>query len=267
MYPLDFFRTKLAGITANMAFDNWPVLIFQRLFCRGNSLVVYKKGSLTFLVDFAGGDATGTRLCVCTDMYSRFFDRIGRTSVKVLDLGANGGGFPLCLRDKGIRVVKSVSVEMNPETCMRLRFNLACNLGSAATAINAAVAAREGSIQIPKTRGGTNESIYARSSAVTAEVITVPLVTFDGVVASQFDPGETLDLVKIDVEVAEYEIFFSETCSSIRRFAFLIIEIHPHEKWTTEDLIRRITSFGFELIPDPNPQDASVYFFQRRQAA
>jgi FkbM family methyltransferase len=266
MNLVKFLSTKMAGISANMAFDNWPVLLFQRLFFRGNSLVVYKKGRLTFLVDFAGGDATGTRLCVSTDMYSRYFDTIGRKAVTVLDIGANGGGFPLCLHDKGIEVRKVVSVEMNPETWMRLSFNLACNLGVAATAINAAVAGREGSIQLPKTRGGTGESIYGRVANGHAEMVTIPLVTFDSIVLSRFGPGETLDLVKIDIEGAEYEVFFSETCGSIRRFEFLIIEIHDHEKWTKEDLIQRIASFGFELIPDPNPQDADVYFFKRKSA-
>jgi hypothetical protein len=98
-------------------------------------------------------------------------------------------------------------------------------------------------------------------------MVTIPLVTFDSVVASRFGPDEVLDLVKIDVEGAEYEIFFSETCGSIRRFAFLIIEIHEHEKRTKEDLIQRISSFGFDLVPDPNPQDAAVYFFKQKAKA
>jgi FkbM family methyltransferase len=189
MNPLKFFRTKLAGITANMAFDNWPVLLFQRLFFRGNSLVVYQKGRLNFLVDFDGGDASGTRLCVSTDMYSRYFGAIGQKTITLLDIGANGGGFPLCLVDRGFTVRKSVSVEMNPETCLRLAFNLARNVGSAAAAINAAVAGREGSIQLPRTRGGTGESIYARVAEGNAEMITTPLVTFDSIVASRFEPG------------------------------------------------------------------------------
>lgn len=267
MNPIQYLRTKIAGITSNMAFDNWPTLLFQRLFFRRDSLVVHRKGRLSFLVDFDGGDATGARLCVSTDMYSRYFDAIGMKAVTVLDIGANGGGFPLCLLDRGITVKKSVSVEMNPETCMRLAFNLAYNLGAAATAINAAVAGREGSIQIPKTHGGTGESIYASVGNANAETVTIPLITFDSIVASRFVADETLDVVKIDIEGAEFEVLFSETCGSIRRFAFLIIEIHKHDKWTEADAIRRIESFGFELVPDPNPQDADVFFFKRKQAA
>lgn len=95
---------------------------------------------------------------------------------------------------------------------MRLAFNLAYNLGTAATAINAAVAGREGSIQIPKTRGGTGESIYASVGNANTETVTIPLVTFDGIVASRFAADEKLDVVKIDIEGAEYEVLFSETC-------------------------------------------------------
>jgi hypothetical protein len=36
-------------------------------------------------------------------------------------------------------------------------------------------------------------------------------------VASRFAADEKLDVVKIDIEGAEYEVLFSETCGSIRR--------------------------------------------------
>ena len=267
MNPFKFLRTKAAGIAANLAFDNWPVLMFQRLFFRKNSLVVYEKGNLTFVVDFAGGDATGTRLCVSTDMYTRYFARVGKKSVKILDLGANGGGFPLCLRDKGIEVTRAVCVEMNPRTYTRLAFNLVRNIGSSGTAINAAVAGRGGTIQIPKTEGGTSESIYFQQSDVKADLVTIPLVTLDGIVNSNFAADDVLDVAKIDVEGAEYEIFFSETSKTIERFGHIIIELHHNAKWTEANLIERISSFGFELIPDPNPQEANVYFFERKKNA
>ena len=73
--------------------------------------------------------------------------------------------------------------------------------------------------------------------------------------------------MKIDVESAEYEILFTETCGSIRRFEFLIIEIHKHDRWTAQELIRRIESFGFEPVPVPNAEHADVYFFKRKTAA
>ena len=93
------------------------------------------------------------------------------------------------------------------------------------------------------------------------------MVTLDGIVNSNFAADDVLDVAKIDVEGAEYEIFFSETSKTIARFGHIIIELHHNAKWTEANLIDRISSFGFELIPDPAHQDANVYFFERKKNA
>ena len=49
-------KTKVAGMRAVMAFDNWPVLLLGRLFYRKTGLVVYCKNHLEILVDHRGGD-------------------------------------------------------------------------------------------------------------------------------------------------------------------------------------------------------------------
>jgi tRNA1(Val) A37 N6-methylase TrmN6 len=51
--------------------------------------------------------------------YLPFFTFSG--PARVLDLGANGGGFPLMLRLAGIDLARVVSVEMDPMTFLRLQ--------------------------------------------------------------------------------------------------------------------------------------------------
>ena len=117
-------RGKIYGFRALMAFDNWVSLILQRLFLRDYP-VFYRRGGLTFLVDHRGCDQEGLRVCLTTDMYSRFFSYFPRSKqLAVLDLGANSGGFGLALATGGFAIRRIVGVEITPRVFARLAFNL-----------------------------------------------------------------------------------------------------------------------------------------------
>jgi hypothetical protein len=63
---------KYEGLRAILAFDNWPAVLFARLFDRGTGFVVYRKRGFDILIDHGGGDENGTRSCIATDMYRRY---------------------------------------------------------------------------------------------------------------------------------------------------------------------------------------------------
>src|SRR4051812_27725218 len=99
------FSTKVAGARAMLAFDNWPALLLGRLFHGDAGMFVYRKGQLEILVDHRGGDQTGTRMCIVSDMYRKYLPLFSVTQpANVLDLGGNGGGFPLMLKLAGIKL-------------------------------------------------------------------------------------------------------------------------------------------------------------------
>ena len=52
-------RSKIRALRDNLYFDNWPSAILQRIFFRRQNLVVYRKGKISLLLDFAGGDQCG----------------------------------------------------------------------------------------------------------------------------------------------------------------------------------------------------------------
>jgi FkbM family methyltransferase len=262
---------KIKALRDNLQFDNWAVAVLQRLLFRKEHLIVYRKGGVTLLVDFAGGDQCGTRECLASDMYSRYFLHLPKDHpLTVLDLGANGGGFPLSLMAAGFAIAKSVSVEMNPNTFTRLQFNLNYNSRRRCLAINAAVAARNGWAAIADTPGGTSESLYSKVYGSENERVKVPLMTFDEIVTAHFGntsnekidicTNEKIDICKIDVEGAEYEVFQSETCQSIKRVRFLVIEIHKRPD--ALEIIGKIGSFGFVEVTDANPPNGEVHFFR-----
>ena len=255
-------KNKIIALRSNLQFDNWPITLLQRLLFRKENLIVYRNGKLAFVVDVEGGDLPGTRECMTTDMYTRYFKQLPKNRpLSVLDLGANGGGFALSLLAGGFTFSNCVCMEMNPNTFTRLQFNLNYNDRNHCRAVNAAVAGRNGFVEIRNTSGGTSESIYSQKLDGMADTLKVPLMTLDEVVDSNFEPHTLVDVCKMDIESAEYEVLESNTCQSLRRFRLLIIEIHNSDK--SLDLVERISAAGFhEIVVSGKANDQNVHCFK-----
>ena len=86
---------------------------------------------MEILIDHASGDVCGLRECFTTQMYRQFLPamNLGRSPLRVLDLGSHIGAFPLMLKDCGYDIGELVGVELNPVTYSRMRFNIERNLG------------------------------------------------------------------------------------------------------------------------------------------
>ena len=248
-----------------MVFDNWPSLLLQRLFLR-ESPTFYRKGGVIFLADHKGLDQGGSSACFTTDMYSRFFSLFPRSNpLAVLDLGANSGGFGLALSAQGFRIRRIVAVEITPRAFARLAFNLGYNFRCAATALNCGVCGCEGSIRVRDNLGWGGNSIYEKDDE-SDDFVTVPGVTFDQLYRDYFK-NDKIDIAKIDIELAEYEVLYSDSCRNLAQCEFLLIEIHPHPSLSTDALIERIKKYGFDLIADGSPDFACVYLFRNSSAA
>jgi hypothetical protein len=66
----------------------------------------------------------------------------------------------------------------------------------------------------------------------------------------------------MDIEFAEYEVLFSETCKSIVQYDHLLIEIHADERHKAKTVIRRLDELNFEMLA--GNQGDGVYFFGNR---
>ncbi len=227
------------------------MLIMARSFDRRTGLVTYRKGSLEILVDHSGGDENGTRTCLVSNMYRKHLNALGtRGPVRVLDLGANGGGFPLLLLLDGYEVEQAVCVEMNPPTALRLLVNLDTNLNGRAIGINAAVCGTnaESEIRIEPSRRQPALSIYGRPDATAKSSVTVPTVTLSALCERYF-PDTSIDICKIDIEGAEYDALESAPDAALHKIKVLIIEFHDPVR--TPRLVARLQNAGFiEASPD-----------------
>jgi FkbM family methyltransferase len=244
-----------------MQFDNWPFLVIQR--CCFQTPMVFRKRNVRFLVDRAGGDQYGLIECVARDMYSRHFHYLTKDRpLRVLDLGANSGGFGLALILTGFEIERIVAVEMNLRTHARLAFNLVNNIGSKAALVHAAVCDRKRSILVADNDGWVGNSIYGRHPSGTPSLV-VPGVTLDELTSTYF-LNERVDILKMDIEFAEYEVLLSETCKSIVQYDHLLLEIHEDESHKGSALIRRLGELNFEMLAGKGNQGTSVYFFENR---
>jgi len=194
-------------------FDNRFQLLISRIFFRGDALNILRYKNVEFLEDHANGDANGARELLTSPMYRRFLPLMTLPdSVNVLDLGSNNGGFPLLLKSQNITIGRLACVEMNPATFGRMRFNIERNFTCPSVLMNAAVCGESREIAVAIGRGSVSNNIY--DQRLGKQTRTIPGLTFDAIYAQAF-PNETVDICKIDIEKAEFEVFSGSHYESI----------------------------------------------------
>jgi len=222
---------------------------------------VYRYRGLDILIDRAGGDANGARELLTSPMYRRYIPKMKFGGpANVLDLGANNGGFPLLLSVSGVDLKKVVSVELNPRTFTRLRFNLVRNLDCETVALNAALTGEARKIAVSLGSGSAGDSIYRQSDNAEGDVINVQGMTFDQLYDAHF-AGELIDICKMDVEGAEFEVVRHPSHQMLGRCRYVIMEIHENAERRAEEIFRELENLGL-VRQDPEPDaDPAVHFF------
>jgi len=268
--------TKLAGLRAVMQFDNrWQLLVNRGLF--RESLNLYRIRDIEFLEDHRLGDANGARELLTTQMYRPFLERLRKDSSQsawtVADFGASNAGFPLLLHISGFTLSRVVAVEMNPNIFPRLRFNLEHNVTSLSRGgsplemelYNVAIGGARRNVHV-SSHGGTGGRILEAPELGGQEAGAPPSGTASVPVWLPEDvlKGRTFDLLKIDIEGAEHEVFSAGKHQCFRRCRYIIMEIHNGvgNPRTILDEMRRI---GFASL-DPASEceeSTAVHAFAR----
>ena len=252
-------RTKLNALKSLWAFDNRYQLLLSRVFFRRNSLNVYVLQEKEILIDHSSGDAVGVRETITSRMYKQFLPHMNLpTSVNVLDIGANGGGFPLLLQLNHIKIKKLVCIEFNPNTYQRLKFNIVRNIQCDFIGMNVACCGAPKEYDVFLGRGGTSDSLYTSYQGEGGKVYSVTGMTLDEIYVRTFKQ-ESGDICKIDIEGAEYEIFDSPHHASIANFRYLIIEIHSIPNRNKLELIKKIENCGFSRLSKDPEEDVFLF--------
>ncbi|REJ78513.1 MAG: FkbM family methyltransferase [Acidobacteria bacterium] len=249
--------TKLKAFKAMRQMDNGWQLLLNRIVFPNEPIQMCRYKGLEFITDLAGGDANGARELLTSDEYRRFFPELQFSGpISVLDIGANNGGFPLLLASEGYQIDKLACVELNPVTASRLEYNVTRNFGEAATIVNAAISGDEREIPLPETRGRTSENIYTGKRPETKT--SVRGTTLDLLIEALFG-DEEIDLCKIDIEGAEFEIFKSGNCDRVKQCRNVLVEIHHFPDSPRKLVIDEISALGFGEVEIETHDDDGHY--------
>lgn len=167
----------------------------------------------------------------------------------VIDLGAHIGDFTVFIAQK-FPTAHVVACEPSEETLELLRKNCELNgVLSRVRIIPAAVMDKNGIVTLhedPSNTGG--HSIYKSFGNTTREV---PAYTLEEII-SRYTQG-TVDLLKIDVEGAEYPILFSTSTRVFHTIHRIYLEFHDHfyESYRGEDLKKFLETMGYTVTLKP----------------
>lgn len=229
--------------------DPWH---FIRCYMRRKPLgrdVLKMRSGKTIAVSQHAHDVITIFVVFCKEDYgTEFEDKV------VLDIGANIGIFSLCAAFNGAR--KIISIEPSVEAFATLQRNVVANdLGHIITPLQYAISDTDDqTIPFPVSASPYNQMGADHGSAETADVETRTLKT---IMSTRFE-GD-IDLLKMDCEGAEFEIFAATAGEDLRRVAELKMEYHREEY---VDLLARLKTDGFDVTfhqPGRQPSTGTVW--------
>lgn len=150
----------------------------------------------------------------------------------IIDAGANIGAFSLYALSKAANA-RVIAVEPAPDTSQRMRHVLhEHGLESLVTLNEAALGAEAGETSIQLTVGS-----QFRQTGIGGHC--VPIVTLESLTREE----QEIDLLKIDIEGAEYGVIASTPQHVLRRIRKIFMEVHPNAP--AETAIRPLQKCGF----------------------
>lgn len=155
-----------------------------------------------------------------------------------------------------------VAVELNPNTFSRMRFNLERNIDCRLVLLNAAICSPARTHTLRLGNGSVADSIYARRApSGRAREYQIPGMTLDEICQVAFQ-GEPIDICKMDVEGAEFEVFFQPGHGAIERCRYLVIEVHDNAGHDPAALLARLSELKFTRMTVAGDGSGMVYGFR-----
>ena len=161
----------------------------------------------------------------------------------VLDLGAQVGSFVLSLAEMG-RLERAVCYEPSAVSHRMLERNIAGNhLGGRVEARRLAVAAEAGTYLFEENAEGSGSATMLGLPDATA-TFEAEAITLARAIA---DFGAAIDVVKVNIEGTEYQLFPPTSSKALAPVAAMLLEYHNVEGRRWEDLLEHAQLAGFEL--------------------
>lgn len=139
----------------------------------------------------------------------------------IIDCGANVGSFSIWASRKA--PCRILAVEPNPLAFALLRENV-CHFGGQISIIPSALAAHQGTRKLYSVAESSGTTFFGHSDRAIG-CFEVPTMSLDGLI--DYSGFTTVDLLKMDIEGAEQDVFDTVSSATLSRIDTAIIECHP----------------------------------------
>jgi FkbM family methyltransferase len=248
------FRKHVTAMRLVQLFSNWPVAFRLWLSKRRSdahpSRVLRMRSGLVFACREGTSDWNTLMEVLIADEYRLAFDHIGSLSGRsaVIDLGANTGLFSLLCAHLYSAVTVN-AFEPAPPNCDLFLQNLALNrsLSDRITLHQVAV----GPVR------GRAELCYDDNAPASANIYKTSRRRYDVQVASLVDAldeaSDRIQLLKIDIEGAEYDLLRSSHIEVWGKVDAIALELHddPLKEMSRDQFINRMEQIGFHARKGP----------------
>lgn len=246
--PSNRFTNVLSGLSDSLCFSNWLGLLIQRTVTRNAPVVHYVwKGRWHLYCCPQYGDHGSVKEVLAQGAYDKYLAGIARKgTINYINAGANVGAFDVAIASEGYASEFGVSIELNPWTYTRLAFNLACNGLNAIHPVNAGLAAASGEMAFSARGNSVTDCIYNDPGQAGAVSRSVALESLDSILEQAGLEDREFDLLKLDIEGAEYEVVSALSADTLRKFRHIIMEFHtPPQGHSPSVLYKKLGDSGF----------------------
>jgi FkbM family methyltransferase len=195
--------------------------------------------------------------------YKLLDSTITKAQTLILDIGAHTGYFAIYASTLN-PTTQIISFEPEPSNFKLLKENLKQNRIHNTKAKNLAVAGKEDQQrQLTVSEDSHNHSLIAEAANNPKETITTQTTTLDRILQNH----DKCDLVKMDVEGAEYEILAATQPETFKKIKTLFIEYHeftPEQNHKT--LTQTLEKQGFKTQTQQNHYDKNLGYILATRA-
>jgi FkbM family methyltransferase len=248
-------------VEAVRAFDNgWAIL--ARIGTRRPGDLEFRQRGTVITCPNVPGARVPVFEVFAEDAYRSDWLSAGLTNPKVLDIGGHIGCFTVDI----CRVVPGATVhayEASPTTAAYLAHNVATNVPDGrATVFNEALSSANGTLTLIDNGGSSGlNSIHGSTTGGTS--VEVPAVSFHTALERL---GGNVDIVKMDIEGAEYGVLAGSDPSEWRSVQRVVMEYHDVDGHGFLEVEKFFTAAGMSVVRhEPSTDRLGVVWFSREQ--
>ena len=240
--------SKLKHINQRMrVFKDWYKVVFPfNRFGKGTGrLMKLRNGASVYIRNIFGSDFHTTLAVAGRDDYGLKSMNLPKDAT-IIDVGGNIGTFTLTAKAL-FPESKIYTFEPEHANFKALTENIRRNKSTNVYPQNEAISTEVGTLtlHVNSKETGSHSVIQGHTKDTEAQEITT--TTLENVVRDH--DIERIDLLKMDIEGAEYEIFFQMPKEILLKIQRITLEIHQHPKYSVSDLTSFFKGHGFTIRP------------------